>query len=166
MSDWDDGYNRNKGKAKSGFEEAGRALPSEHNSALEQALAGLKDRRRGPVDRREVDLHKAAKAQGDREAMAILSGQKDPTTRAKLHTEMQARAYHAAHKEVSEDERRRTVPQPQLTPTGMIRYEGDDQARRDQIARSRERHMDQERMRALMSERMASRHRGDRERGE
>lgn len=36
-----------------------------------------------------------------------------------------ARAYREAHKEVSAHERKRTVPKPQLTPTGTLRRGGD-----------------------------------------
>lgn len=68
-----------------------------------------------------------------------------------------ARAYSKAQKEVSAHERKRTVPKPQLTPTGTLRRDGDDVGRAAQKEGARERHEKAERVKAMLKQQDAGR---------
>lgn len=63
-----------------------------------------------------------------------------------------ARAYREAHKEVSAHERKRTVPKPQLTPTGILRHDGDAVGRDTQKQGARERYEKAERMKVMLKQ--------------
>lgn len=63
-----------------------------------------------------------------------------------------ARAYREAHKEVSAQERKRTVPNPQLTPAGTLRRDGDAFGRAAQKQGARERQEKAERMKAMLKQ--------------
>jgi len=70
-----------------------------------------------------------------------------------------ARAYREAHKEVSAHERKRTVPNPQLTPAGTLRRDGDAAGRTAQKQGARERHEKAERIKAMLKQQSLERER-------
>ncbi len=70
-----------------------------------------------------------------------------------------ARTYREAHKEVSAHERKRAVPNPQLTPAGTLRRDGDAVGRQAQKQGARERLEKAERMKAILKQQSLERER-------
>jgi len=84
---------------------------------------------------------------------AFASGEKPAERKAERATDIlmgKARADREAHKEVSAHERKRTVPKPQLTPTGTLRRDGDAVGRAGLKEGARERHEKAERVKAML----------------
>jgi len=71
---WDEKYDRNKDKAKEAFEDNAQQRKPSLSPDMEAALGGLKDRRRGPEDRRIRNEHQEARRQGDRSVLDVLRG--------------------------------------------------------------------------------------------
>jgi hypothetical protein len=75
MSDsWDEKHARNKGKAKDAFEQESQKKEPDLSASMKAALDGLRDRRRGPADRREQDLHASARKMDKRSVLDVLRG--------------------------------------------------------------------------------------------
>jgi hypothetical protein len=93
---------------------------------------------------------------------AFMQPQKPAEPKADRATDIlmgKARAYREAHKEVSAQERKRTVPNPKLTPTGTLRRDGDAVGRAAQKQGARERHGKAERMKAILKQQSLERER-------
>lgn len=96
-------------------------------------------------------------------ARAFAPGEKPAernTDRATYILMGRARADREAHKEISAHERKRTVPKPQLTPTGPLRRDGDAVGREAQKQGARERHEKAEQLKAMLKQQSQSRELG------
>lgn len=93
-------------------------------------------------------------------AHAFARGEKPAERKADRATEIlmgKARAYREAHKEVSAHERKRTVPKPQLTPTGTLKRDGDAVGRAALKSSAQEKQEQAEKMKAALQRQRQSR---------
>lgn len=82
MSDsWDEKHDRNKGIAKAAFDEKATEREAQFSEHMRAALDGLNDRREGPADRRQHDVHAEARKKrtmDGRTALEVLKGERAP----------------------------------------------------------------------------------------